>query len=178
VAASPDLSDAPARRITVGRVVIVAVLLALALMWIYALSGAAKEDPPDQLDDPSFPEAAEARCADAVAVIDDLPPAQDVATPEERAPIVATATDGLDAMVDDLEAEAESLEGRDAEITAEWIADWRTYLEDRRDHEAELEGGSTEPFEVTPRGNRQITVTMDNFATVNDMESCATPLDL
>jgi hypothetical protein len=81
-------------------------------------------------------------------------------------------------MVDDLEAEAASLDGRDADITSQWLTDWRTYLDDRRDYEADLADGSTEPFEVTPRGNRQITVTMDNFATVNDMEGCATPLDI
>ena len=176
--APPDLDDAPRRRITVGRVVIILVLLGLALMWIYALSGAAKQDPPDQLDDRAFPEAAERRCAAALEVIEDLPAAQEAENPEERAPSAAAATDELEAMVDDLAAEAPTGAGRDARITGLWLQDWRTYLEDRRDYVTELEQGSEEPFEVTPRGNRQITVTIDNFATVNDMESCATPQDI
>ena len=176
--APSDQRDAPGRRVTVGRVAIVVVLLAITLMWIYALSGLAREDPPDQLDDRAFPEAAEPRCAAALDAIEALPPAADAGSPEERAGTVAAATDELAAMVDDLTELAPSGTGRDADITQEWLDDWETYLEDRRDHVTALEQGSTEPFEVTPRANRQITVTMDHFAEVNDMPSCATPQDI
>ena len=173
--ASPDIRT---RRVTVGRVAIIVVLLALALLWVYALSGAARKDPPDQLDDPAFSEAAEPRCAEAREVIDGLPAAQDAESPEDRATTVAAATDELSAMIDDLEAEAPTGESRDARITRDWIDDWRIYLSDRRAYVEQLEAGSEDPFEVTPRGNRQITVTMDNFATVNRMASCAAPLDI
>ena len=52
------------------------------------------------------------------------------------------------------------------------------HLGDRENYVADLEAGSTEPAQFTGRGGRSITATIDNFAEVNSMPSCATPLDL
>ncbi|HMQ26740.1 MAG TPA: hypothetical protein PKA98_12190, partial [Acidimicrobiales bacterium] len=71
-----DTGEAPGRRgWTVGRVAAVVVVLGLTLMWIYAFSGVAAKDPPDQLDDPAFAEAAEPVCAAARDALDALPAA-------------------------------------------------------------------------------------------------------
>ena len=75
----------------VGRVLAVIAVTAMALMWIYIFSGAASEDPPDSLTDPSFAAAAEPRCAAAVAEVDTLPSADEVADAVERAAVLDDA---------------------------------------------------------------------------------------
>lgn len=174
-----DADEAPGRRgWTVGRVAAVVVVLGLTLMWIYAFSGVAAKDPPDQLDDPAFAEAAEPVCAAARDELESLPAARDADSPEERAVTVRQANATLTAMVDQLEELVPGGDDRDQRITRLWLADWRTHLEDRSAYADSLASGSTDPAEFTARGGRSITATIDNFAEVNDMASCTTPLDL
>ncbi|MCB1005675.1 MAG: hypothetical protein KDB35_15940 [Acidimicrobiales bacterium] len=154
------------------------VVLGLVLLWVYALSGAARRDAPDLLDDPSFATAAEPVCAEARDALAELPPAQQAPSPEARATTLADANAVLATMVDDLAALAPEGDDRDARITALWLADWRTHLADRDRYVAALESGSTEPAQFTARGGRSITTTIDHFAEVNSMPSCATPLDV
>lgn len=175
--ADPD--EAPGRRgWTVGRVAAVLVVLGLTLMWIYAFSGVAAKDPPDQLDDPAFAEAAEPVCDAARDDLEALPAARDADSPEERAVTVRQANAALTAMVDELDTLVPPTGDRDERITRLWLEDWRTHLDDRAAYADSLAAGSTDPAEFTARGGRSITATIDNFAEVNDMASCTTPLDL
>lgn len=171
-------TDADDRRITPGRVAATVVVLGLVALWVYAFSGLARKDPPDLLDDPSFSQEAEPVCAVAVGAVEALPAAQDAPSPEVRAETVARANQILDEMVADLRLAAPTGADRDSRITGLWLDDWGTYLSDRRSYADALRRGSEDPPEFTPRGNRAITTTIDNFAEVNDMASCATPLDL
>lgn len=174
-----DAGAAPGRRgWTVGRVAAVVVVLGLTLMWIYAFSGVAAKDPPDQLDDPAFTEAAEPVCAAARDELETLPAARDAESPEERAVTVRQANTVLTAMLDELDGLVAPGDDRDERITRLWLADWRTHLEDRAAYAESLAAGSTDPAEFTARGGRSITATIDHFAEVNDMASCTTPLDL
>lgn len=174
-----DTGEAPGRRgWTVGRVAAVVVVLGLTLMWIYAFSGVAAKDPPDQLDDPAFAEAAEPVCAAARDELEALPAARDAESPEERAVTVRQANTVLTSMVDELDGLVAPGDDRDERITRLWLADWRTHLEDRAAYAESLAAGSTDPAEFTARGGRSITATIDHFAEVNDMASCTTPLDL
>ena len=173
-----DDADAGRRGWTVGRVAAVVVVLAIVLMWIYAFSGVAAKDPPDQLDDPAFASAAEPVCAATMDELEALPSARDAASPEERAQTVRDANALLATMVDDLDAIAPDGGDRDDRITGLWLADWRTHLEDRAAYADALAAGSTDAPQFTARGGRSITATIDNFAKVNDMASCASPLDL
>ena len=174
----PRPPDADDRRITPGRIAATVVVIALVAMGVYAFSGMAKKDPPDLLDDDAFSVAAEPVCAATRDQLAELPPAQDAASPEDRAVTVAQANVLLGAMVDDLEAIAPDGGDRDERITGLWLEDWRTHLADREQYVSDLEAGSTEPASFTARGGRSITATIDNFAKVNDMASCTTPLDL
>ena len=176
--APPPRTTGDDRRITPGRVAATVVVIVLVAMWAYAFSGLARKDPPDLLDDERFPTEAESICAATRDDLAELPAAQDARSPEERAVTVAQANVLLDSMVDDLAAIAPTEGGRDERITALWIDDWRIHLGDRERYVADLEAGSTEPAQFTGRGGRSITATIDNFAEVNAMESCATPLDL
>jgi hypothetical protein len=166
------------RRITPGRVATTVVVLALVAMWIYAFSGLAAKDPPDLLDDDAFSTAAEPICADAVDQLDDLPRAQEAGSPQERAGTVADANVILAAMLVDLRDIAPDDDDRDSRITGLWLDDWETHLADRAAYVEDLEEGAEGAPVFTARGGRSITATIDNFAKVNDMESCVTPLDI
>jgi len=153
----------------------VLVVAATIGMWAYLFLIA---DPgiPDELDDPTFPTEGQAICAEAVARIEDLPPAQEATSPEERGVAVADANEILTEMVADLRAIAPD-GGQDERITRLWLEDWDTYLSDRAEYADKLAAGEDAELLVTARGAGQITVTLDHFAVANDMEDCQSPLD-
>jgi hypothetical protein len=163
------------RRPRIGTVLALLVVAATIGMWAYLFLVA---DPgiPDQLEDDTFPAEAQAICAAALDEIDELPAAQDAATPEERGEAVAEANQILTAMVADLRAVAPT-EGQDGRLTRLWLEDWETYLSDRVEYAEALAAGEDAELLITARGAGQITVTLDHFAMVNDMLACSTPLD-
>ena len=69
----------------------------------------------------------------------------DAAMLEERADIVDRATDIVEQMVDDVVAVTPTDEKGRA-IVPDWEADYRTYLQNRRDFAEELRGGENVPF--------------------------------
>lgn len=162
----------------IGRGLAILVVAALVLMWLYVFTGAAAEDPPDQLDDTTFAEAAEPRCALAVDELEELPAAGEAESAADRAAVLDDANAVLASMVDDL-AVIEVDNERDQALVDLWIADWRTYLQDRQDFADRLRADDEAELLITAREGRQITLTIDRFASkvVNDMESCTTPLD-
>jgi hypothetical protein len=160
----------------IGRWAAVLVVAAIVGMWLYIFSGAAREDPPDRLDDPAFAGQAEPRCAEALTGLDDLPAAGESASADARAAVLDDANELLTNMVHDLDA-IPVADDDDRELVDLWIDDWRRYLDDRRAYAEELQVDPEAELLVTARGGRQITLTIDRFATVNDMESCVTPLD-
>ena len=177
-AASHDGHDPTAtspRRWNAGRLLIVGVVVALVGFWIYAFSGLARRDHPDTLDDPAFAAAAEPQCADAVDAITKLPPRS--ATASERATTLDEATGILEQLVGDLRADAPDTTSRDGKLVSAWLADWETYLDDRRAFADELRDDPEARFLVTARAGRQVTEPIEAFASVNDMASCATPGD-
>ena len=151
----------------------------LVALWAYVLFlafGPGRREPPDTLDDPGFGEAAEVRCQEALGSVAALPPASASPGPAERAGVIDEATDVFDEMVADLAALAPS--GEDGELVALWLADWETYIEDRREHAEVLRSGEDRRFRVTARENEQITEYIDAFAADNDMPACGSPLDV
>lgn len=177
-AADPD-DDRPSRGQVAARAGVVVVILGIIVMWIYVLT--ARPEVPGHIQDASFAPAAEKICATALARVNALPKAPETPDPAARAKVVAEATTILTAMVDDLERivpAAEPDHGR----ASQWITDWRTYLQDRRNYSDELPANPQLRFYVTqrPEDGVQITAGMDRFAEppVNNMPSCATPGDL
>jgi len=160
----------------VGTILAVTAAAAMVLMWGYLFLVA---DPgiPDELEDPAYGAAAEPVCAEVRAGIDELTPAIEVESPEERGAVVAEANAALEDLVVELEALAPTT-GEDAELVDAWLADWATYLADRQAYAEDLLAGEDAELLVTARGTDQITVTLDHFAQVNDMPSCQVPLDV
>lgn len=166
----------PAARI--GRAAAVIVVLGSVLLWLYAFSGAARRDPPNQLDDPGFGEAAEPICAEAMAAVDALPLAHETPTVEERAAVIEEANAALTAMVDELDTIVVT-SSRDQQMTDEWLTDWRDFIEDRAQFAAAIRTDESARFYVTEKpGGLQVTKAIDDLATVNDMPSCASPGDV
>ncbi len=174
---SSPLDAAPPPRVTLGRVAAVATLLAMALFWIYAFSPLADRDHPDRLDVSTFPVAAEQVCAAALAALDEVPPATEAVDPPDRASQLDQSGAILAAMVAELRAiDPEDPEA--ARIVSLWLDDWETYLGDRARYADRLRAGEDTAFVVTEKNGDQITEPIDLFASVNDMPSCATPLDV
>jgi hypothetical protein len=175
--------EAPGRRWTPTRLVLVVVVLGLVAMWGYVLYlafGPGRQPPIDRLDDPAFAESAEERCAAAVADVAELPVASASRDAEARAEVLDRANATFAAMLDDLDGMTTLAPAGDQRRRAtEWLADWRTYLGDR---EAYSEALHTDPdarllVSEKPGEGQQITGWIDEFAKANRMPSCATPLD-
>jgi hypothetical protein len=80
-------------------------------------------------------------------------------------------------MLDDVVAVAPT-DAKGAEIVPQWEADYRTYLEDRREYADRLRGGADVAFTETAVDGIPISDKVEVFAGDNQMPSCAPPHDL
>ena len=158
------------------RYLLVAVVAAMVVMWVYVFF-ADPQPSPDRLEDRSFPAAAQQRCASTRRAIERLPRAADAPSPQARADVVDQANELLHTMVKDLRAGAPS-GGDDGRIVRAWLADWDTYIGDRAAWAADTRAGEDVRFFETSKGGGPISELIDQFATINDMPSCATTDDL
>ena len=172
-------TDAPARRWSPTRALVVLAIVAMVAMWGYVLYlafGPGRQPPPDQLADPTFGRLAQERCEAAHDVVAALPPAVETETAAERADIVDEANARFSTMIDEIEPLAP--EGEDGAIVAAWIADWRTYLDDRAAYADALRRDPDARLYVTARDREQVTEYIDAFAADNHMAACGTPIDV
>lgn len=180
---SPDRSDEPigaagSRRITrlAGRVLLLTFVVGSVVMWSYGLWGP-RHDPPGTLTGRGFPAAAEDACADVVATIEALPPAQEAGTPQERAAVIRQADEALTGLLAELR-EIAPVEGQDAEMVALWLDDWQRFLADRRAYADTLAGGEDSRFVESEKEGDHISEALAFFAEINEMPSCAPPEDV
>ena len=169
----------PRRPWTPGRVLARLAVGAMAVMWIYVLYlalGPGRQPPPDRLDDPSFATEAQAICEAAHDDVDRLPSAIASGSAAERADIVTRANARFTTMIDDLEGIVPP--GEDGDVVQQWLADWRTYLGDRRDFVGALRNDPDAQLLVTAKDQDQITEFIDAFSADNRMIACATPIDV
>ncbi len=167
------------------KLVLAGIIVALAAMWVYALAFAPKRFLL-AIGDEDWVAQAEARCANAQAAIDALPPAERFADIQPRVEALRQRADVLDqanAMVDDLIAGLRALAPPDntkgATLVERWLADWDTYAGDRRAQADRWRAGVDDPFEVAADSSgTPITEFMDAFADGNHMPSCAVPGDV
>lgn len=171
--------DAPSR---IGRILVVATLAVMLLMWAWIWLFAPRDNP-DRFRDSAYAAAAEPVCAAAQLEIRALPSGQQTPDVAERAAVVRTGTEIVERMVAELEALAPLVADPDDRATLEaWFDDWHElYLADRWDHVERLESaGPDTPDESLAflvqdlRYGRRI----DGLANVNEMESCVLPGDI
>jgi hypothetical protein len=162
--------------VTRGRYVAIAVVVALAMMWIYVLF-IGNPTNVDKLKDPAFGTAAEPICKSTLDRLTQLNVVNQRAdTPQQRGELVARADSELRTMVDDLKALPVS-NPDDQHAIGLWLADWDQWLSDRSAWLTQLEQGKDAQFlekqrESTKEPNSKA---LNDFAEVNSMRSCATP---
>ena len=148
------------------------------LVWIYALSGQARRDPPDLLDDPTFALRAEPICDAVYEELAELPGALDAVDGPDRGRQVVASTGRLETMIDELRPHVSGTE-RDIEITTAWLADWSVLIEDRYRYAEAVTDDPASPFLITDLSyNEGLERRITRFATTNDMGSCGAPGDL
>lgn len=160
-----------------ARVLAVTTGLALILFWLWIFSGGPRKQNPDYLEDRAWAERTEATCAATVARIDDLPAAPSAASSSERAAVVDRANDELEAMLDELDVDLPSSKD-DLEVVRPWLADWRTYLANRRDYADRLRTDPDAQLLVDEKFRDSIETVIGTFAEVNEMDSCVVPGDV
>lgn len=146
-------------------------------VWGYALSGFADRVPPDTLDDAEYAAALEAVCEDALIDFDALPNAEAAGDNVERARQISARNEVLRSMVDRLEAVPTSTE-RDANLSTEWLADWRTYIVERQDYADRFAQDDTAVAYFSAVGGERIERRISRLAATNLMFACETPDDV
>ena len=86
-------------------------------------------------------------------------------------------TDIVENMLDDV-VEVDPTDDKGAAIVPLWEADYRAYIEDRRTFTANLRDGRNDPFTETAVDGIPISEKLEQFASDNEMPSCAPPQDL
>ena len=174
--------DAGTRRRWLGRYLVLSLVGLLAVFWIWALFFASKEAV-NKIGDRAWAARAEQVCIEADEARMALTDLRVVADggPElirERADIVDHATDILERMVDDLVA-VEPTDAKGQAIVPLWEADYRIYLQDRRNFAANLRTtGENQAFYETKVDAIPISERIATFAGDNEMSACAPPFDL
>jgi hypothetical protein len=176
---APPEAEAPlAMTWTAGRVLAVVAMLAMATFWAAIFAGVFRAENPDLLDDRAFVARTATRCDALLADLEDLPNAAFIDDAATRAEVLDEATDLVEAMIDAIEADAPT-EGDDGRSVRGWLADWRTYVENRRDYARRLgEDPDARLYLDESLGGDSVDRPIEVFADVNDMPQCATPGDV
>lgn len=169
----------PRRRLL--RAFLVVVCVGIAAMWVYAFGFASKESV-NRIGDEKWQQYAESRCAVAKKERIELADMRKVneVGPEalrERAAIVDKATDTLQRAIDDISAQPIA-DAKGQAIVPLWLADYRTYIADRRSYADDLRAGVNEPFAETKVDGIPLSEKISTFAADNLMKSCGAPIDL
>lgn len=163
------------------RIVLLLVVAGFAAFWIWALFFASKEAV-NKIDDRAWAARAEGICAEAQSRREALADyrrvdVDDPAMVAARGELVDDATDIMEQMLDDVVAVAPS-DAKGQAIVPLWEADYRTYVQDRRDYADLLRTGDNAPFTETAVDDIPISDKLAVFAGDNEMPSCAPPTDL
>ena len=169
------------RAAAIGRALLGLVVAGLVAMWVYALFLAPTESV-NRIGDAAWAARAEAACAVAArerAALADLRRIDD-AGPDalaRRADLVDAATDGLERAIAAARGTLPT-DDKGAAIVPLWLADYDTYLADRREYARTLRTGVNPPFRETTVEGIPLSEKLATFAAANDMPSCRPPMDL
>lgn len=169
---APERPEQPTRMITPLRVLFLLGVAAFVAFWFWALFLIDKTAV-NKIEDRAWAARAEEICAPVKLELRRL----DLQTSESldgRADLVVQSTDLLSGMLDDLEAVPPS-DPKGQAIVPDWIADWRTLVEDRYNYAERLRAGENVPFTETAVQGVPITERIETFAGDNEMDSCAPP---
>ena len=158
-----------------GTLILSVVCAAIAAMWVYALFFASKEAV-NKIGDEAWTQRADARCLTAknerlaladYRLIDDAGPSA----------LVDRATDTIERMLIDIRTTMPS-DAKGQALIPLWLADYDTYVADRRAYAEQLRGGDNSPFAETTTEGLPLSEKIATFAGDNRMKNCAPPIDL
>ena len=179
--ATPTNTDEDGYRkgFTWGRAAAIIAVVSMVIFWIWIFSGAPAKDNPDRLKDEAYVATLEKRCKALRSDLKELPNAVDLETATERADVLDQANVIVADFVDDLEAGAPTT-GDAAKTMEGWIADWRTYLENREDYAKRLRKDPDAQLLLDPSevGSDSVDKAIEIFTQVNAIPDCATPGDV
>lgn len=166
----------------VVRITLTVVCAAIAVMWVYALGFAPRESI-NRIGDDEWKKQAEKICQRAENerfALQDLSPmkADSIELLRKKADIVEKATDSLERAINEIE-KIQPSDAKGQALVPLWIADYRTYLENRRTFIEQLRTVERRPyFSETEVEGVPISERIGKFARENDMKTCQPPLDL
>lgn len=169
-------------RVPVTRVLALVGLVIFVVFWGWALFFASKEAV-NRIGDEAWRTRSEQICADAARQREALADytvirGSDADVIRQRADIIDTATDTLDEMLDEIEAQPPTDE-KGQNIVPMWITDYRTYVGNRRTYAERLRStGENLPFYEEEVNGIPISERIATFAGDNVMPACAPPRDL
>jgi hypothetical protein len=178
-AAAPPPPKAPlSRRQKITRVAVVAVVLGIVVMWIYAFGFASKRAAA-AIEDKSWTTRAEQICEtrndllkqNAIDAQDDADPG----TPETVGRRVARATDLIEATLDEVVAVRPTGE-EDLRKVAEFERLYRIYIADRRAAEVKLKNGEAAELNETTLNGSPLSDSINDITNPNRMTACAPPV--
>ncbi len=176
-------ANAPRRRLTFTKLVLVVICLALLAMWVYAF-GFAPKKAAYRVDDAAWRSRAQDICAryetERLKLVDTE--AGYIAEPTEtqmieRADIVDAATDIMAASLAEVTAVLPASE-RDRSLVAQYRGYYDTLLADRRRYTAQLRQLVVRPYTETVVDRSPVTNVITDFAIVNEMRACTPPGEL
>jgi hypothetical protein len=178
----PPATDSPGARW--WRIPMLVVLAAFAVFWTWALFFASKESV-NRIGDREWADRAEQICtaaeAERVGLADftrvDPNDPESIDELHALADNLDQATDILEEMLNDVVAVPPN-DPKGIGIVPLWEADYRTYLEDRRQFTDGLRDGNTGPFSETAVDGIPISERIEAFASDNEMPACAPPYDM
>jgi len=160
---------------------LVLVCAAIAVMWVYAF-GFSSKDSINKINDTAWQESAEKFCVQGKferMKLADLRLVKESGERAlaERATIVDKATLTLELALNEIE-QLPIADEKGKAIIPLWIADYRTYIEDRRDYADILRSGRNIPFAETQIEGLPLSEKISTFAADNYISSCKAPVDL
>lgn len=155
---------------------------AIAAMWVYAFIFAPRESI-NKIGDEAWKARAQAACMlaeDQRFAMQDLTEMDpnDSSALKRKAIFVDKATDSLEAAINRIAKDSPD-DPKGQAIVPAWIADYRTYIKDRRAFAVALRTSTRRPFFAeTEVEGVPISERIGKFARENDMKACQPPLDL
>lgn len=181
--APDDVTTSPRRGMwsLFTRFLVVVFVGSIAAMWVYGLFFASKESV-NRIEDRQWAARAQAICEQARAerlALSDLRRLDEMGPDalNGRADLVDRATAIVTRMLDDVVA-VRPLDAKGQALIPLWEAEYRTYLQDRRDYTELLRSGINRPFAETQGQGLPLTERLETFAGDNDMPTCSPPRDL
>lgn len=166
----------------IARLIIVVACAGILAMWIYAFGFAPRESI-NRIGDDAWKARAEAHCQkaeDERFALQDLSQMDpnDPAALKKKADIVEIATDSLERAINKIAADTPS-DDKGKALVPQWIADYRIYIQNRRDFIETLRTATRRPFLAeTEVDGIPISEKIGKFARENDMKNCQPPFDV